>query len=74
MKIIVCKGQIEVIEMDNKGSVELLTDKEIMFHGEPIDVMTVNGGPFDNVVAYADTDKILDDYYEKNNSKRVKGE
>jgi hypothetical protein len=74
MKIIVCKGQIEVIEMDNKESVELLTDKDVMLHGVSMDVLKVNGGPFDEMVAYANTDELLDEYYKKHNSKRIKGE
>ncbi|WP_010662536.1 hypothetical protein [Marinilabilia salmonicolor] len=70
MKIVVCEGQIEVIERDNKEELELLTDKDVALHGVGTDLLKVNGGTFDTVAAYADTGKILDDYYKEHNSKR----
>lgn len=66
MKILVIKGEVHFIETDNTEEFFLLTDKEVTAHDDVLELLLkAYDGPFDEVIAYANTQEILDKHYKR---------
>lgn len=60
MKILIVKGEVHVVEEDNKEELKLISDSNIWFHSvAPESNLKANGGSFDEIIAFADTQEKL---------------
>lgn len=60
MKILIVKGEVHLIEEDNKEELKLISDSNIWFYSDaPESNLKANGGSFDEIIAFADTQEML---------------